>query len=153
MVLKKEYFSTEAGSPAPLTATTTRRIRFEEVDLLRMVWHGRYPGLFEEGRTAFADSYGLSTREFMDNQIAAPVFKLHIDYQQPLRLDEIVTITTTLYWSEALRLNFTYRIFDNAGVQTTSAYTIQLLTDLQGNLLLLPPDMITSFRKWWRNYL
>ena len=47
------YFPEEGDMPKPLVAEVKRRVRFEEIDLLGMVWHGRYPSYFEDGRIAF----------------------------------------------------------------------------------------------------
>ena len=55
MGYQKVYFKRNPQDPAPLVVGIDRRVRFEEVDALGMVWHGRYPSYFEDGRIAFGD--------------------------------------------------------------------------------------------------
>ena len=53
------YFPEKEGTPKPLETSVARRVRFEEVDPLTIVWHGRYPSYFEDGRAAFGEKYCL----------------------------------------------------------------------------------------------
>ncbi|MDR3630548.1 MAG: acyl-CoA thioesterase [Desulfocapsaceae bacterium] len=146
----KTYFKERPGSPAPLLVTADRRIRFEEVDAAGMVWHGRYPSFLEDGRIAFGDRYGLAYGAFIRHRVLAPLVQMHLDYRSPLRFDQIIRIETSLHWNEALRLDFSYAIIDPQGQIATTGYTVQVLTDLGGGLLLAPPDWMLDFREQWR---
>lgn len=149
-LLKHSYFDIEPDAPPPLTVRTTRRVRFEELDPLRIVWHGRYVSYFEDGRVAFGRKYGLSYEEFMEHRLAAPIVKLHIDYMTPLTFDDQITIETTLHWCTAQRLNFEFNIFNGNGAKAASGYSVQVLTDLQGNIFFVAPDWIEEFRRKWQ---
>ena len=35
-------------------------VRFSEVDMMNVVWHGAYPLYLEDAREAFGEKYGLS---------------------------------------------------------------------------------------------
>ncbi len=147
---RRRYFDNIEGAPAPLIATTTRRVRFEEVDSIRMVWHGRYPSYFEDGRIAFGDKYGLAYSWFVDNRVLAPIVQMHFDFKSPLRFDEIMTIETTLHWNDAMRLDFSYKIINNNNKVAATGYTVQLLVEPDGAVLFAPPDWILEFRKKWQ---
>lgn len=151
MGFKTHYFSSKPDDPAPLSASTSRRVRFEEVDALGMVWHGRYPSYLEDGRIAFGDGYGLTYQSFRKNSVIAPVVQMHLDYLTPLRFDDIIEIETTLYWSEALRLNFVYRISGPEGQLVARGYTVQLFTDPGGELLIVAPSWLQEFRQKWQD--
>jgi acyl-CoA thioester hydrolase len=151
--MRKRYFETADTDPPPLEVRAGRRVRFEEVDILRMVWHGRYVSYFEEGRRAFGDRYGFDYAFYMDKGIAAPVVKLHIDYMRPLRLDERFTVVTRLHWSEAVRLNLEFVIHGEEGAEAASGYSVQLLTDMAGRTIILPPPWLEKFRTMWRDGL
>ena len=144
------YFPPEPDAPAPLSVQTTRRVRFEEIDPLRIVWHGRYVSYFEDGRVAFGRQYGLSYEEFMKNKIAAPIVQLHIDYMAPLSFDEQITIVATLHWCTALRLNFEFTVLNGSEKKAASGYSVQLLTDVQGNIFFQAPDWVETFRDQWQ---
>lgn len=149
MGFPRRYFEEQQGGPPPLVASTERRVRFEEVDMLGIVWHGRYVSYFEDGRVVFGDHYGLSYTRYREMGIAAPIVQMHLDYHAPLHFDEIMTITTTLHWCESLRLNFEYRI-TRSDVLIARGCTVQLLTDLSGRMLLVAPEMVNAFRLAWQ---
>jgi acyl-CoA thioester hydrolase len=148
---QKKYFRSEPQDPSPLTTEVDRRVRFEEVDTLGMVWHGRYPSYLEDGRIAFGDRYGLAYLSFMQHQVMAPIVQMHVDYKSPLRFDQMIRIETTLHWNEALRLDFSYIIRNHEGKVAATGYTVQVLTDTRGIILFVPPDWIMEFREKWRN--
>lgn len=150
MGFPRRYFSNTANEPPPLIATATRRVRFEEVDSLGIVWHGRYPSFLEDGRRAFGDRYGLSYQALKDSGTAAPIVQMHIDYLAPLYFDDTITITATLHWCDALKLNFAYRITRGEHV-AAQGYTVQLFTDSKGRTLYIAPAWIQKFRQDWRD--
>jgi len=149
MGFSRLYFDEDNQGPPSLVASCQRRVRFEEVDALGMVWHGRYPSYLEDGRVAFGDKFGLHYPGFRENKIMAPIVQMHFDYQAPLRFDETMTIITTLHWCAALRLNFSYEILSSSRALATTGYTVQLFTDELGDLLLVPPPWIEDFRQRW----
>jgi acyl-CoA thioester hydrolase len=144
------YFKDNPQAPAPLMSKTNRRVRFEEIDALGMVWHGRYPSYFEDGRIAFGDQYGLTYHSFITHQVLAPIVQMHMDYKAPLRFDQIFQIETTLHWNEAMRLDFSYLLRNDTGQTVATGYTVQVLTDTNGAILFIPPDWIHDFREKWR---
>lgn len=151
MGFPKNYFTYNANDPSPLITEAKRRVRFEEVDALGMVWHGRYPSYFEDGRIAFGDLYGLTYPAFRENNVKAPIVQMHFDFKAPLRFDEIMKIETSLHWCDAVRLDFSYRIINHTGKLAATGYTVQLLTDLNDTVLFVAPEWLQEFRKDWRN--
>lgn len=150
MVSPRNYFPHQAGDPAPLVATASRRINFEEADILGMVWHGRYASYFEDGRVAFGDAYGLSYQTIWKNKMVAPIAQMHLDYKLPLRIDDTIRIEAALHWTEAARLNFSYTIYNPQGQIATRGYTVQLLTDVEGVVQFYTPDWLREFHNKWR---
>ncbi len=146
----RNYFRQHEDDPDPLMVRVSRRVRFEEVDLLGMVWHGRYPSYFEDGRIAFGDMYGLTYHSYMENQVVAPIVQMHLDYKSPLRFDETFIIETALHWAEAARLNFSYTLFNSNKKIVASGYTVQLLTETDGTVLLLSPEWLEKFKMKWK---
>lgn len=148
---RRKYFSVIEGAPDPLVATTKRRVRFEEVDSIGMVWHGRYPSYFEDGRIAFGDTFGLAYTTFVQHRVMAPIAQMHIDYKSPLRFDDVVTIETRLHWNESMRLDFSYMIRNGNNSISATGYTVQLLTEPDGTVLFAPPEWILRFREKWQS--
>ncbi len=136
-------------TPPPLSIAINRTIRFEEIDITGVLWHGHYISLFEEARVAFGDTYGLSYKNFIKYKTIAPVVKLAIEYKTPLRFQDNITIIATLHWSESLKFNFSYWILKDKKIATIANST-QVLTDIKGNLLFIPPRWIKDFLEKWK---
>jgi acyl-CoA thioester hydrolase len=150
MGLPKTYFQSEPGSPSPLSATGKRRIRFEEVDMFNIAWHGHYMSYLDEGRIAFGDKYGLSYSAMKEAVVAAPIVQIHLDYITPLRFDQEVAVEAILYWTNSLKLNFEYKLTAE-GRLVARAYSVQLFVDLDGQTLFIPSGFISEFRQKWKN--
>ncbi|MFW6286713.1 MAG: acyl-CoA thioesterase [Candidatus Sumerlaeota bacterium] len=142
-------FKIEPDAPPPLEATAERRVRFQEVDPLGIVWHGHYASFFEDARVAFGDRYGLSYLQMRDSGFSAPIVQMTVDYLSPLAFDQVVTVRARAHWSEVVRLHFEYEIFH--GHQETAAWgaTVQALVDLEGDPLLTWPEFMQDFRARW----
>ncbi len=151
MDFTQSYFITAGDAPAPLRAVAEGRVRFQEVDAMGIVWHGHYASFFEKGRIAFGDRYGMSYQEFRRQRTPAPVVRFHCDYKRPLLFDENYTVETSLHWNDAARLDFSYAIRNSGSDICATGYTVQLLTDKNGEICLLLPDWLASFRRYWRN--
>jgi len=148
--MRKQYFKQEEGAPEPLRCTVERVARFEEVDALGIVWHGRYPSYFEDGRVLLGEKYGIGYLDFYRQEIIAPIKQMHVDYQRPLQFSDPFTIEAILHWSDAVRLNHEFILRNAAGEITTTGYTVQLLMDPEHNVLMVPPPFYQEFRERWQ---
>lgn len=147
----KRYFKRRDEWPEPVVAEIKRRVHFSEVDVLGMVWYGRFPVYFEEGSEKLGRLCGLSYKDFYEAGLRAPIVRLHIDYFEPLRLAEEFTIRSALIWDDASRLNTEYYLIKNDGSIATSGYTVQLLINAgSGEVRLAPPDLLEICRKRWK---
>jgi acyl-CoA thioester hydrolase len=72
------------------------RIYYEDTDAGGVVYHGRYLGFFERGRTEFLRDRGLSVMELHETGSLFPVVRMEIDFRFPARLDDLVTVETEL---------------------------------------------------------
>jgi len=145
----KPYFPLPPNAPAPLRLTVRRTVRFEEVDPLGIVWHGRYPSYFEDARVALGERYGIGYMDFFNRGILAPIKKMHLDYHRPLRFQDEVEIEGVLFWSEAARLNHAFYIRNSAGELATSGYSVQMLLDRDQNVFLVHPPFYQDFCARW----
>ena len=150
--MNKPYFQPVPNAPAPLHATIKRQVRFEEVDSIGIVWHGRYPGYFEEGRVALGNRYGVSYSDFIRNKLPVPIRQLGVDYLEPLFFEDEIEIEAILHWSEAARINYEYIIRRDEKVVCTG-YTVQLMLDESFELLLSPPPFYVDFMEKWKKGL
>jgi acyl-CoA thioester hydrolase len=148
--MRKSYFPLISDAPAPLSLAVTRRVRFEEVDSMGIVWHGCYPSYFEDSRVALGHRYGISYSDFIREQVPVPVRQMQIDYYRPLRFEEDMEIKTLLHWSDAARINFEYEIHDAQGQLACTGCTVQLMLDGNFDVLLAPPPFFAAFLARWK---
>jgi len=148
--MHKPYFPKKEGHPLPLRAEFRRRVRFEEVDPLGIVWHGRYPSYFEDARTALGDKYCIGYNILYQHGVVTPIRQFHIDYFASLRFDQEFVIEGIQHYSESARINTEYVIRDSYGKITTRGYTVQMFLDLEGNILIDFPDFFAAFAERWK---
>ncbi len=149
---KKSYFPSLPGVPAPIVAEIRRRVHFNEADPMAVMWHGRYPLLFEEASEALGRLCGLSYAEYFAAGLRGPIVSLHIDYYQSLYLDEEYTVRASLVWCEGARLNTEFHVLKDDGTLATSGFTVQLFTDhLTGEPCLVSPEILVRCRERWRS--
>ncbi len=142
----------ESGPP-PLTRGVTRSVRFEETDPMGLVWHGRYPGYFEDARVMLGNSLGIGYLDFYAAGFVLPVTRMHIDYKRPLRYGDTFVITASLVYTPAARLHTEYVLTRNGGIVCTG-HTIQHFTTKEGALCIARPAMYDAFCiRWLRGEL
>lgn len=133
---------------AVLSVEKQFEIRFSEVDMMQVVWHGSYPLYLEDAREAFGEKYGLSYHTYIDNMIFAPIVRMDINYLHPLRYGMTPTIRITYKPTEAAKIIFEYEIFDHlTGTVFIKAQTIQVFMDRDYKLLWYSPDFYTKWKK------
>jgi len=148
--MRKPYFPKVPGAPQPLRVEVERAVRFDEVDCMAIVWHGRYASYFEDARTALGDRYGVGYLQLYEQGVAAPIRQMHVDYHQPLRFPEPFTVEGLLHWSDAARFNYEFIIRNAAGVVTTTGYSVQMLLSPEGEILLTQPEFMRDFLRRWK---
>jgi len=137
--------------PQPwLEESTAIRVRFNEVDVLQIVWHGHYVNYFEEARRAFGRRYGIDYTAFIEQAIAVPVVQLKLDYFAPARLADTLEIKARLLKSDAAKLCFEYEIRrQGESALLAAGSTVQVFTTVSGELLLTwPPYILERLKEW-----
>lgn len=131
-----------------LSATTEVKVRFNEVDSLRIVWHGHYLKYFEEGREAFGEKYGMGYLEVFDQGLLTPLVKISCDYKRPLEYGDTAVIETIFRDSEAAKICFDFIIRSkNSGEIACTGSSMQVFLDMKRELLLTPPDYFLAWKK------
>ena len=149
--MKYPYFHPEPGAPSPLRTIVEREVRFEEVDVMGIVWHGRYPSFFEDARVALGERVGLGYMDYYRAGVLTPIKKMHLDYKKPLRFRDAFTIEAVMHWTQAARINMSFAIRDASGQISTTGYTVQLMLDLNGTVMLMqPPCQAELYARWAR---
>lgn len=121
---------------------TPMRVRFNEVDLYHVAWHGHYVTWMEVGRNDLAGRFGLNAEQIGEAGYLAPVVALELKYKRPARFDEQLRILTTVRRTETATLEFLCEIVAEDGGTCASGRTVHVLTDRNGTLqYTLPADI------------
>lgn len=123
-------------------------VRFSEVDMMNIVWHGAYPLYLEDAREAFGEKYGLSYRRYISENIFVPIVEMSMNYKHPLRFGMRPTIKITYRPAESAKIIFDYEIFDAAtGELFLTAHTVQVFMDREYKLMWYSPDFYTEWKR------
>jgi acyl-CoA thioester hydrolase len=92
----------------------------------------------------------LSFQDFYQANLRAPIVQFHIDYHQPLRLDEEFTSRASVPWCEGAKLLTEYEIRRVDGTLVTTAYTVQLFINGRSEeVYIATPKLLENLRQRW----
>lgn len=134
-----------------LKAQTEIKVRFNEVDSLRIVWHGHYVKYLEEAREAFGEKYKMGYLDVEKHGYASPIVKVDIDYKQQLRYGDSVIAEAEYVNTAAAKLMFKYNLYRKSdGVLVAKAKTIQVFLNIKDfELSLNHPAFGIEWKKKW----
>jgi acyl-CoA thioester hydrolase len=134
-----------------LKAKTEIKVRFNEVDSLRIVWHGHYVKYLEEAREVFGKKYEMGYLDIEKQGYASPIVKVDIDYKQQLRYGDICVAEVEYVDTAAAKLIFLYTLYRKSDmVVVAKAKTIQVFLDLKTmELSLNNPQFGLDWKKKW----
>ena len=121
-------------------------IRFSEVDMMKVVWHGSYPIYFEDAREAFGAQWGLSYQRYLDEKVYAPIVELDIKYKRPLIYGMKPLVRIKYVPTQSAKIIFDYEIVDPVdGTVFVTAHSVQVFMDFNYQLILYNPEF---YLKW-----
>lgn len=82
------------------------RVYYENTDAGGVVYHAQYLNFFERARTECLRALAFSQQTLLEQNLAFVVKKLEIDYKQPARLDDLLSVETKL--SEIKKASMTF---------------------------------------------
>lgn len=131
-----------------LQTTYSFRIRFSEIDAMKVVWHGAYAKYFEDAREAFGSEYGLGYQHIVDNGYYVPIVELSVKYKKSLRYGMTPIMTITYKPTDAAKIVFDYEIRDGeTGDVVVTGRTVQMFVDLDYELVLINPPFFEEWKK------
>lgn len=131
-----------------LTAEKAIDVRFSEVDMMGVVWHGNYPTYLEDAREAFGEKYGLSYHRYIKENIFAPLVDIKLQYKHPIKYGQKPVVKITYRPTEAAKIIFDYEIYDPSdGTVFFTGYTVQVFMNRDYQLLWFSPDFYTEWKK------
>ncbi len=129
-----------------LCAEKEIEIRFCEVDMMGVVWHGSYSAYLEDAREAFGARYGLSYAKYIEENVFAPIVELNFNYRKPLRYGMKPVVRITYRPTDAAKLIFDYEIVADGEV-FLKATSVQVFMDRNYQLLWDAPAFFLEWKK------
>ncbi len=148
---KGSYFPVMEGTPQPCRVRLQKCVNFNEADVMGIAWHGNYAKYFEEASAELGRKCGLSYKAYYEAKVQAPIVQMHIDYHNPLMLEEKFTVEAAYIWSEGARLHTEFAAYRADGSFAATGYTIQMFMDpVTKEPLLTSPPILERCRERWR---
>lgn len=123
-------------------------VRFSEVDSMRIVWHGNFVKYLEDGREYFGLKYGLNYLGVASLGFLIPIVEMNLSYKRSAKYGEKLIIETKFIDSAAAKIIFEYTIYRESDMEIlVKAKTIQVFTDVKGQLILTCPQFFIDWKK------
>jgi len=131
---------------------TEIRVRFSEVDAMKIAWHGNYAKFFEDGREAFGEEFGIGYYDYYRENIATPVVHIDIDYKKHLLFGDRIIVETEYVYSPAAKVILDYRIYKKGTheLMAEGSTTQVFINPENGELLLFEPSFYTNWKKKYK---
>ena len=125
-----------------LTHNIQIRVRYGETDQMGYVYYGNYAQYFEMGRVEWLRNLGVSYKRMEDSGIMLPVLKLNINYLNPAKYDDLLTLKTTLLKKPTVRIEFDFKLYNEQKELLTEGYTSLVFIDMKKNKPIRVPNYI-----------
>jgi acyl-CoA thioester hydrolase len=133
-----------------LTTSFRLKIRFSEIDAMRVVWHGAYVKYFEDAREFFGEQFELGYQLIERNRVFAPIVDLSLQYKKPLKYGMKPEVIITYIPTEAAKIVFDYEIRDAESQETmVTGHSVQVFMDLNYELIWTNPPFYEEWKKKW----
>jgi len=147
---KYTYFKQAPADPEPLENSIFHTVRFHEMDVMQIVWHGNYVAMCEDARMALGEAFGIGYKDFFEHGVLLPVRQMHLDYLAPLTYGHTYEIKARLFYTEAVRLNVDFTILDEQKKVMARGYSVQLLMDKNKQVLFERPAFYEKICQAWK---
>jgi len=119
---------------------TRIRVRFDEVDAMRVVHHPRYLVYFEIARTELFRDLGVRYRDVMQSGTHLAVVEIGVRYLRPARYDDELTVESWFSDVGGASVLIRYRVRRDATVLATGFTRLGSIED-DGRAKRLPADL------------
>jgi len=130
------------------TFAHTHRVTYAECTMGNHVYYGRYLDLLEEARGEFFRDLGLTFKQLHEGDTLFPVVEARLRYKGAARYDEVLRIEVWLREMERVRLEFSYRVLNEAEKLIFEATTIHACTNTRDQLKRLPEDLLVKLHPY-----
>ncbi|SFK29330.1 acyl-CoA thioester hydrolase [Halobacillus dabanensis] len=129
---------------------TPIQVRYQETDMMGVVYHANYLVWFEIGRTAFIEGLGFKYSEMENQGVVSPVIDAQVSFKKPVRYGDDVYVKTWVHMYDGLRVAYGYEIVDHAGEVAVCGETKHVIVKKDS---FKPVSIRRSFPEWHEAYV
>lgn len=127
------------------------RVRYAETDQMGYVYYGNYAQYYEVGRVEAMRALGLSYKKLEESGVMLPVLSYNTKYIKPAVYDDLLTIKTSIMELPAVRINFEYECYNEAGtLLNTGATTLVFISKANNKPCLAPKDFVVALSRYFK---
>lgn len=126
------------------------RVPYSDCTLGNHVYYSRYLDLLETVRGEFFRHLGVPLLAWQERDTIFPVIEATLRYKSPARYDDLLTTEIWVSTAGRVRLNFAYRVVQQAGILVLEAETLHVCTALNEKPKRLPKDLIVALQPYTR---
>lgn len=133
------------GPSAPCPHRFAVRVYYADTDASGLVYHARYLHFMERARTEMLRAAGGDHPSLLAKEgLAFAVRRLAIDFLQPARLDDLLTVETAMTGGTGARIELSQRVGRDGAVLVECALTLVCL-DRAGRARRVPAALLDAF--------
>ncbi len=118
------------------------RVTYADCTVGNHVYYSRYLDLLEAARGEFFRHLGAPFRQLQEQEIIFPVVECHLRYKAPARYDDVLGIELWISAAMGIRLNFAYRIVNEADALILEGETCHVCTGMNEKPKRLPEELV-----------
>ena len=122
------------------------RVTYADCTIGNHVYYANYLGILEAARGEFFRSLGSTLLKWQETGFMFPVVEAHLRYKALARYDDVLSIEVWVTAAERVRVNFAYRITNQAGDLVLEGETLHVCMSLEEKMKRLPEEFVTAVK-------
>jgi acyl-CoA thioester hydrolase len=116
---------------------------------MSFAYHGNYVQYLEMGRIELLRELGIPYKEVEASGFILPVIDLNIKYLKPAIYDDLITLETTLLKLPTVKLEFSYKLYnEEKELITTASTTLAFLKSESKRPVRVPNNILDKIIKF-----
>jgi tol-pal system-associated acyl-CoA thioesterase len=122
------------------------RVYYEDTDTAGIVYYANYLRFLERGRTEFLRSLGHSQHQLMQEGIAFAVRSVNAEYLKPAKLDDLLSVNTSIESLGRAQLSFSQRILRDEELLLDAKIRVACIDPVTGRPMAMPRPIHEQFK-------
>ena len=114
------------------------RVYYEDTDAAGIVYYANYLRFIERGRTEFLRALGHDQNVLMQKGVAFAVRSVNVEFLKPAKLDDLLTVETTVASLGRAQLTFGQRILRDTGLLLDAKIRVACIDPVRGKPIPIP---------------